>query len=298
MLLNDLSATLDVTGRAFTANFDLLGRRLYDLRQDMHLAASFGPYSYGAQAGYSGHFGRELTALRLAHTASINGAWSRLRSDRASGTPAGQLITLGLSYRYDTRLSRLMALRGTGFDSVATLGVTTLSGEHGVNPWLLLGASALKIIPTWGRQALLLRLRYDGILGQAPPQAQLRLGGRYLGARGYQLTEAYGPSRLLASAEYRQVLTGDSRTDVFGLATLTGVEGALFADGVYMPHLRPVSYGSILADVGYGVRIMGDVLGVSPATLAIDVAYPIGRRASGHSPITVYVAFVQSFLAF
>jgi hypothetical protein len=102
----------------------------------------------------------------------------------------------------------------------------------------------------------------------------------------------------LGRAEYRHVLVADSRPDVLGLATLTTLEGALFADAVVMPKLSPGTYGPWLGDVGYGVRVMGDVLGVSPGGLAVDIALPLGRRPQGRIPVTVYIAFVQSFIAF
>lgn len=298
LLLNDLSATLDVTGKALSANVDLLGGVIYDLRQDGHLGAFFGPYSFGLQGSAAVHFGGELTPIKLSHTAGLNWAWSRLRGDQEAGATPGQTATIGLAYRYDTRLSRLTALQGTGVDAAVTQGLTHLDGHVGITPWIMVGVSGLKIWPTWRNQALLIRLRADAIIGDAPPQSQLRLGGRYLGARGFQIDDAYGSKRLLSSAEYRHVLVGDSRTDVLGLATLTTVEGALFADAVVMPKLSPGTYGPWLGDVGYGVRVMGDVLGVSPGGLAVDVALPIGRRPQGRIPVTVYLAFVQSFLAF
>jgi hypothetical protein len=298
LLLNDLSATLDVTGQALTANVDVRGRRLYDLRHDAHLGAFFGPYSYGVLGRWAEHFGRELTPLKLAHAVAVEGGWSRLRAEPGAGVEAGQLWTVGLGYHYDSRISRITAWRGAGVDAAATAGFTHPDGRPGLTPWLSAGLSGLKLVPLGRNQALLLRLRGDHIVGAAPPQAQLRLGGRYLGARGFQMGEAFGPTRLLASAEYRHVLVGDSRTDLWGLVTLTAVEGAAFADGLYMPHLRPASYGTWLGDVGYGVRVMGDVLGVSPTSLAVDVALPLGRRGGSHLPVTVYVAFVQSFLAF
>ena len=77
-------------------------------------------------------------------------------------------------------------------------------------------------------------------------------------------------------------------------------EGAFFADAVYLPMDEPGCRRDTFYDVGYGVRFLGDILNVYPGSLAVDVGVPLNRcaRERDRLPITVYLAFVQSFLAF
>ncbi|OGO78534.1 MAG: hypothetical protein A3K41_07615 [Chloroflexi bacterium RIFOXYD12_FULL_57_15] len=61
---------------------------------------------------------------------------------------------------------------------------------------------------------------------------------------------------------------------------------------------------SAFFDVGYGLRFIGEVMGVTPAAITVDFGVPLGRcvceesRTNQRAPVTVYVGFVQSFSSF
>jgi hypothetical protein len=115
-----------------------------------------------------------------------------------------------------------------------------------------------------------------------------------------------GSRRAVATLEHRHGLVSGRRTDFGGLWTLTGIEGAFFADGVYLEGASESEPGASLcgerlfADVGYGVRFLVDLLSVSPSALVVDVGVPVTRcgMVEDASPVTVYVSFVQSLLSF
>ena len=299
LLINDVSALLSATDVALAASVDVGLRRLYDLRFDFDFAATVGPGTAAVQASASRHFGRAVTGLRLTDAASMTLSTSRLRAEPKLAK-AGQQLALGLGYVRDTRLSRYLALRGYGLRAQASVAGRYHGGWRG--PYGNVGAAALGLWPLGGAQALVGRVRGDWSFGPVPPQAMLRLGGRNVGARGFEMSEARGLRRAILSGEWRHVLMGDARTDVFGLLTVTRLEGALFADAVLLPVRVPARCGRwAFFDVGYGVRVLGDWLGVAPASLAIDVGLPIGRchgALGHHRAVTVYVDFVQSFSSF
>jgi hypothetical protein len=163
-----------------------------------------------------------------------------------------------------------------------------------------MGAGALGLLPLGFGHALVGRVRVDLSLGEAPAQNLYRLGGRYRGGRGFEIDEARATRRGVVSGEYRHVLHGGGRTDFFGALMLTRLDGAFFADAVYLPVARAGCHREVFYDVGYGIRFMADILNVAPGSLALDVGLPIGRCEDerGRVPVTIYMAFVQSFLSF
>lgn len=297
-LLNDVGLLVSATDYALAASVNVGLRRLYDLRYDYDFAASIGPGTASLAATASRHFGPAVTNLRLADAVAATLSTSRLRAEGVL-PGMGQQLALALGYVRDTRPSRFVALRGYGLRLQASLASRVQDGRAR-QPYGSVGAAALGLVPLGGRQALVGRVRADFSLGDVPAQTMLRLGGRYTGARGFEMGEARGKRRALVSAEWRHVLAADTRTDLWGLITLTRLEGALFADAAWLPVRRPTGCRrELFSDVGYGVRILGDVFGVSPSMLAIDVGLPFGRCGGrGLRPVSIYVDFAQSFVSF
>ena len=245
------------------------------------------------------NFGSELTPLRLAEGVDLTATFNHLRTERDINLP-GDEITLSAQYTYDTRLSPYSSFSGQGVSAGMTsgLGRDSRGTFYGYGKLALAG---LQLFPLSLNQALVLRLRADVMLGTPAPQDLLRLGARYVGARGFEQDELRGKVRLLASAEHRHVLTGQARTDVFGLLMLTRLEGAVFADAAYLPAGRSDCPGDMHYDVGYGLRAMLDMLNLSPSSVQVDVGVPLNRCAAeqvGRVPVTVYLGFVQSFSSF
>ena len=298
-LLNDISGLFAVTNGQLSLAIDFLLRRINDLRFDIDFAAFYAPGFAGVQVSADRYFGAEVTPLRLAQALSLTAQATHLRQELDASVPGDQ-VGLALEYQYDTRLGRYWDYQGQAVD--ASVSYTLGRDAHDTSfQFGQAGVAGLRLWPLGLNAAWVTRVRVDAIFGQAPPQNQLRLGGRYLGARGYENDEARGTRRLLLSQELRHVLHGESRNDLFGLLMLTRLEGAFFADAVYLPIDRSGCHQSWFYDVGYGVRFIADVLNLSPVSLQLDVGVPLNRcadRVDIKTPVTVYLSFVQSFLAF
>lgn len=297
-LLNDVSGIFAITNSQVSANVDFLLRRVNDLRYAYGFTASYAPEAVGVGASASYKFGRQVTKLQLAERVSASVAYSRLRADFDNTNP-GDLLSAGVSYLYDDRQSPYYGFMGKGLSLSAAVGYGR--DDRGVDfTFGSFGASVLKIWRVALGHALVGRIRVDGIVGTPPPQSQLRLGGRFRGARGYEANERRGNFRSIASGEYRHLLIGDERTDAFGIFTLARVEGAFFADAVVLPVDDEGCHRTLFTDVGYSVKFVGDILNVSPSSLSFDFGFPLNRCADQdyRVPFTVYASFVQSFASF
>ena len=154
------------------------------------------------------------------------------------------------------------------------------------------------------------RLRGDFGIGSIPDKNGFQLGGRNLGGRGFEMNDIRGRNRVIGSAEYRHVLASAKRTDLWGVLTLTQLEGAFFADAIYLDlvdGMKPAYLShpedcssNFFADVGYGIRFLFDIANVSPSALTLDVGVPLSRCGitANASPVAVYISFVQSFSQF
>ena len=122
------------------------------------------------------------------------------------------------------------------------------------------------------------------------------------------MNQLRGRRRAVATLEHRHALISGMRTDVGGLFTLTRIEGAFFADAIYLDQedaFRPPKSSArcgdeLFADAGYGLRFLVDLMNISPAALTVDVGTPLTRcgGAQNESAVAIYIAFVQSLLAF
>ena len=297
-LLNDVSGLFAITNNQVSANVDFLLRRVNDLRYAYGFTASYAPEAVGVGASATYKFGKPVTKLVLAERISASVAYSRLRANFDNANP-GDLLSAGVSYLYDDRQSPYYGFLGKGLNISAAIAYGR--DDRGVDyVFGTLGASVLKIWRLALGHAIVGRLRVDGIIGTPPPQSQLRLGGRFRGARGYESNEQRGDFRTVASTEYRHLLIGDERTDFGGIFMLTRVEGAFFADAVILPVDHPGCHRSLFTDVGYSVKFIGDILNVSPSSLAFDFGFPLNRcdDQDFRVPFTVYASFVQSFAGF
>jgi hypothetical protein len=298
LLLNDVGGVVAATGMQISVFGDLSLRRLHDLRASGLFGVSLTPYSFGASATARYHFGALVTPLRLAQAIDLGLTYAYLRPGYGAPEPGNQ-VGLALSYGWDTRLSRFVAYRGHAATLQAAGGLTMM--RHSTpQPYGTVGVAALNIWPWAYGHALLTRVRADAAFGDVPAQSQLRLGGRYLGMRGFESDEQTARRRVLASAEYRHVLWGDGRTNLFGALALTHLDGALFADAAYLHQLTPACGRSMFYDVGYGVRFLAEAFNISPASFQVDIGFPLGRCPSGTGrlPFSIWVAFVQSFSTF
>lgn len=297
-LLNNITGLLAVTNQQLTASADFSLRRIGDLRHRLDFVGQYAPDSYELGTVWSYGWGEEITPLRLANRTGLGLTGDVLRVSKGIGKPGYELSATAF-HVHDTRPSLITAYEGQGLSMRVTVagGLDRDGGSYG---YARASASALRIVPLSGYHALVGRLRADVLVGDPPPQQNLRQGGRYTAGRGYEVDEGFGRRRVVASIEDRHAWSVGTRSDLFGLLTLTGVEGALFADAVYLPLRAPSCGTDVFFDAGYGLRFLVDVLSVSPSSIALDVGVPLNRCAAAgdRAPVTVYLAFVQSFLVF
>ncbi|OGR14534.1 MAG: hypothetical protein A2341_19580 [Deltaproteobacteria bacterium RIFOXYB12_FULL_58_9] len=310
-LLNNIASLIAVTNEELTLAVDFSLRRIHDLEHRLDFFALYDPSSIGAATTYSFAFGEELTPLRLAHQVGASLAYERLRSEftrrpPCDGPPAtpGDQLSLFLFYRYDDRLNSYWAFEGKGL-SLRLGGATGWAKDGAPYQFGQVGVSGFYIWQLAFGHAVVGRLRGDMNFGETPIQDALSVGDLYRAGRGFERDEARGDARLVMSTEYRHLFIGDARTDLGGILTWTRLEGALFADAVYMSVLDPIDCDrSAFFDVGYGLRFIGEVMGVTPAAITVDFGVPLGRcvceesRTNQRAPVTVYVGFVQSFSSF
>jgi hemolysin activation/secretion protein len=93
--------------------------------------------------------------------------------------------------------------------------------------------------------------------------------------RGYSPTSLSGESIVLASLEYRWPVLREIDDNLGGLTVLRRLQAAIFADVGTVS-----SYRRYRTDVGFGVRITHDVLGLYPVVARFDVALPINVEAA------------------
>ena len=301
-LLNNIAGLFAVTNRQVSASIDFTLRQIHDLKYLWNFFAEYTPGASGVGAVLSRGFGQEITPLRLAERVGVVARAEYLQQERGQGA-TGMQTSAGLFYSYDTRLNPYWSYVGHGVSLNASFGsgpTLAIDGATTHEIFLRTSASMFYILPLASKQALLGRVRGDLLWGTAPTQEELRLGGRYIGGRGFEPDEAHGTKRGLLSLEYRHDLIGDTRTDLGGLLRWDRLDGALFADAIYLPTKRDDCGSDFYYDVGYGLRFIGDIINFSPGSFQIDIGIPINRcsNETGRVPVTVYAAFVQSFAFF
>jgi hypothetical protein len=297
-LLNDITGLFQITNQQVSASADFALRRIDDLRYAFGFSASYAPESVGVAASAAYKFGKPVTPLLLADRIGVAIGYNRLRGEFDDATP-GDLLSLSVGYGHDDRLNPYFSFEGAGWS--LSSGIAYGRDDRGLD--YLFGQVGAGVLHIWQLalgHALVGRLRGDLLIGQAPKQSELRLGGRYRGGRGYEINEARGTERITASAEYRHVLENDMRSDWLRLFTFTRVEGAFFSDVIVLPVDRAGCQRSVFTDVGYSVRFIGDVFNLYTSALGFDFGFPLNRcpDESDRFPVTIYASFLQSFASF
>ena len=240
-----------------------------DFRFIIHLGGSAGIICYAPERH-----------LRLSHAIALEEHTLAFRI----GLATGHLGSIRLAYSQHPH-QPYFAFEGHGWNAGVAGGYHQTTEDEGV--YASLGASVYGILKLPGRQGLLGRLRADGMIGQPPEQASLRLGGIYRGARGYEADSARSDSfRGLATLEHRHALFTGARIDFWGGLMWTRLEGAFFANATYLPNNNSSCSSPLFFDVGYGLRFIGDVLNISPASIVVDVGLPLNpcAKRDGHQP--------------
>ena len=163
---------------------------------------------------------------------------------------------------------------------------------------ILLGGSLLR--SPHPRHRLGLRAGVGVGLGEVAEGELMSLGGSS-GVRAVGALERRGRHRAVVGLEYRHTFTRSLDISALRLAWLQGIEGVLFLDGGTVADTfgTLVDGESTAVGVGYGLRFHGELFGIHPALLAVDVAYalPLNTwlRAPRPAPLAVHVYFFQNF---
>ncbi len=305
-LLHNISGLFSLTDAGLSAGVDFSLRRNYDLKWKYNFAGFYLPSALGVSVSGTYSFGEKLTPLRLAKQLRLGLTLSHLRREAQDGDQGFQL-SAGVFYRYDTRMNVFSSFRGEGLAARVVAAATQTKGGLNYSS-AQFGLSGVYLWQLGAGQALAGRLRLDATLGTSPAQNGFQLGGIATGGRGFEMNQLRGRRRVVATVEHRHSLVSGMRTDFAGFFTMTGIEGAFFADGIYLDQENawqlpsaPVGCGhQVFADAGYGLRFLVDLGNVAPAALNIDVGTPLTRcgQVRNASPVTIYISFVQSLLSF
>lgn len=294
LVLTRLIAGLGFSATEFSAGIDFALRREWDLKHRLGFGAQYDPSGAGGSLRYSYSFGPRITADSLAMSWSTGVSFERLTQGFAGAAKPYWMGSASSSFIYDDRPALRTAMRGQAALAYAGVGVPFDYEVFGYG-----GVGLMKFFQTRYDQALAVRARFDAVVGRAPTQALYSLGGRSQ-ARGYALSELTSRNRLLLSMEYRHEIARGFRANFAELVWIDGVEGALFGDLALASNdvQRLFSSDSVYGDVGYGIRILYDQLGVNPGVLTLDFGIPLRRVRRDLPPVAVFVGFIQSFSDF
>jgi hypothetical protein len=121
---------------------------------------------------------------------------------------------------------------------------------------------------------------------------QFDLGGSS-GMRGYSPNSLIGESMLLVSVEYRHPVARELDMNIWGISLFRRLQAVVFADVGTVS-----SYRDLRTDVGGGIRLSHEILGLYPIVTRFDVAYPLNVEESlqaDERSLHLYVTAGQPF---
>jgi hypothetical protein len=247
----------------------------------------------GSSLGTFRYFGRHRDSQWKVNRVGLQAVVGH-RAGRAffgSSADGAYLDTFGfrISYRYESRLTLLDSRSGGYFYAAFEEGYARSHvDEHLYSVFSLAG---IKNIPVHPRHILSVRGQVDAGFGLGEELVTVglfTLGGAS-GVRAMGVGEPFGNRRWLASIEYRGLLLEGLDIDLWAVRG-RGVQVALFADaggvGQALEDLLRPRY-----DYGVGVRLFGDLLGLRPSMVGLDLAWQPG---GGSRPRPI-LRFSQAF---
>lgn len=307
VLLNSWNFAFAATAGTFNSILDVGFLRVYDVHWSYALQAAYDPAAIGLFGRASYGLGNRVTPAALDQRIGVTFGGSYLRPQFAAATQSAFALSTAVYYAFDTRQTLWAPEGGRGLRLVlghdhlfGRLVETETSGA--VRP-LTEDDVSLTARGFWAwRSGASSTLALRGIAGSyvyGTPRQQLLypIGGR-AGARGYQLDSRVGRVIGMASTEWVHALIPETNHNVFYYAWLSGIDGTVYADvATVADRLADVRHTPPAADVGYGLRIYIDYLGLRPGVMAIDVACPLVSLAgrAGLGAPQIYIDFTQSF---
>ena len=261
-------------------------RRLFamDLPQSVTVGLSYNTQSVALPPDYSS---APFTAIHLTHTLSPRAAPRESPPDHAPAPRSDSPLI------YSDQIQRLV-FGAVPYSSLTTTFAQKIFGsEH---------PQALRLRLDLRRQWSFSRsheIAARGVLGESfgtfREERRFQLGGSG-GMRGYSPNALYGESMTLGSIEYRYPLIHEMDVNIGGLAVLRRLQAAVFTDaGMVASHRNRVKFSQYLTDVGAGLRLALDALGLYPVVMRIDVAFPINTPLPDEQNLHFYVTAGQPF---
>ena len=287
LIYNNFGALFNFQTLSLDLSLDFSLQRIYDLKNTVRLLLYHSESTViGGLIGYSRGFGRKILPSRLSSALTTSLRVARLDSGFASAFSGSRIpgtrLSLAGGLGYDDRAyiwepwdntygSAALSYAVTILDDARAYQQITVSGLLGHGFHLRSGhdlAVEAQVAATFGD----LRI----------PSQALFAGGPSGVVRGYEADEIPGASLLGARAEYRHVFVHDLDFNLVYFAYLRGISGGLFAEAAVVSacsaadERQQAGKGSraLFADVGYSLRLLGDLFGVSQTIFNIDVAVP------------------------
>lgn len=304
ILLNNFNILVAATEGAIDTAIDIGLARRYDVHWAYAFRADYAQDAAALSARASYSFGKPVNAARLSQFVGVGVSTEILREGFAKSASGGTAIGVSASYGYDDRRSIWAPEDGNAFRVSASyyrVFGADLEGSNTTNESIGLTARALKQWRIGLRHQISLRGSLAAyVVGRPRPQLLWSLGGRG-GVRGYALDAELGRVRAIGSVEWLHPLLPEFEANGFFMAWVNGLDGALYGDvGLIGDDVEEARSGPLFGDVGYGLRLYIDYLGVRPGVMSVDFALPLvrARGAMELGPPAIYIAFAQSFTSF
>jgi hypothetical protein len=312
-LYNGFGALLDFSNLTVGLLLDFGLRRVHDVRHSARLQLfSSNQVTVGGAVGYQYHFGRVITPLRLSRAVDVTATVSRLDPGFGDAPSAATRISLGASVGYDDRLFVFEPKHALSWVVGARYTLTRFDAEAQdlLRTYSFFGGLTHIFTPVGGN-TLVLNLDAAVVAGDVLARSQLAAAGGAGGLRGYGPAELFGRARILGHLEWRGVMSHDLDWNFGQLFMVRGITAAAFLDAGAVSGCVDagdlLASDNLLADAGFGFRIIYDNFGVQPGVTSIDVAVPLVLRprtclghetvnlSGGRPPVMVFLTFLPPF---
>lgn len=260
-----------------------------DLRRMFYFVLSKGRTTWvSGDAGISMQFGRKITGNRRLYTVNV-GAGADWLTRAGLDKMGGLGISQKLSVTRDTRRFRRSPQGGTRIRAGLSRNDDWLTGTPGQGKRLhrsdwSVGLSAARYFRLAHHHVLAAQARAYASFGLNRPMFRglVRAGG-IGGLSAFATDELYGRAVGMLKAEYRHIFADTLRLNALGLAWIRDLGGAAFVGGAFVSDCDRIGgfnkRSNYVGQVGYGLTMRYDLLGIAPMMVRLDLAMPLGRRA-------------------
>jgi hypothetical protein len=310
-LYNGFGALLNFGDLSLGLLWDFSFRRVHDTRNDVRVTVfAGGAVVVGGSIAYSRHFGRAVTPLRRAASVGAGVTVSRLDGDFGSAPSDGVRASVSVGWGTDDRLYAFNPMRARGASFGGRVSLTKFDVEDDVLATAALFGDVTRMVTPVEGHTFVFNVEGAVVFGDITTRAQLLAAGGPGGLRGYLPDELFGRARLIGHAEWRGSLRQDLDVNVGHFIVIHGLGAALFADAGALSSCG--SYDDLFAEqnlyanVGFGLRMFYDNLGVQQGMMALDFAMPLvlrpracftdGERMDlSRPPFMFYLTFLPPF---